>query len=172
MAQLQQLQGCKAPFIALPQVQEIVSPLVVGRWTALLQTHPDKDLVTYILQGISKGSHIGYDYNKKAKRATSNLPSAYHNPEVVTRYIQEEVTLGRMMGPLEPELAGRVHVSPFGVIPKGHTGKWRLIVDLLSPAESSVNDAIDPSSCSLCSLTYISVDMVAKEVAQLGRGVN
>ena len=88
---------------------------------------------------------------------------------MVTRYIQEEVALGRMMGPLEPELAARVHVSPFGVIPKGHTGKWRLIVDLSSPAGSSVNDAIDPSSCSL---TYISVDMVAKEVAQLGRGAN
>ena len=169
MAQLQQLEGCKAPFIAPLQVQEIVSPLVVGRWTALLQTHPDKDLVTYILQGISKGFRIGYDYNKKAKRAASNLPSAYHNPEVVTKYIQEEVALGRMMGPLEPELAARVHVSPFGVIPKGHTGKWRLIVDLSSPAGSSVNDAIDPSSCSL---TYISVDMVAKEVAQLGRGAN
>ena len=86
---------------------------------------------------------------------------------MVTRYIQEEVALGRMMGPLEPELAARVHVSPFGVIPKGHTGKWRLMVDLSSPAGSSVNDAIDPSSCSLI---YISVDMVAKEVAQLGRG--
>ena len=111
MAQLQQLERCKAPFIAPPQVQETVSPLVVGRWTALLQTHPDKDFVTYILQGISKGFHIGYDYNKKAKRAASNLPSAYHNPEVVTRYIQEEVALGRMMGPLEPELAARVHVA-------------------------------------------------------------
>ena len=118
MAQLQQLEGCKAPFIVPPQVQEIVSPLVVERWTALLQTHPDKDLVTYILQSISKGFCIGYDNNKKAKRATSNLPSAYHNLEVVTKYIQEEVALGRMMGPLEPELAARVHVSRFRSFPK------------------------------------------------------
>ena len=71
------------------------------------------------------------------------------------------------MSPLEPELAARVHVSLFGVIPKGHTGKWHIIVDLLIPARSSVNDAIHPSSCSL---TYVLVDMVAKEVAQLGRG--
>ena len=104
---------------------------------------------------------------KKAKRATSNLSSAYHNPEVITRYIQKEVALGRMMGPLEPELAARVHVSPFGVILKGHIGKWCLIMDLSSPAGSSINDVIDPSSCSL---TYILVDMVAKKVAQLGRG--
>ena len=86
---------------------------------------------------------------------------------MVTRYIQEEVALGRLTGPLEPELAARVHIILFGVIPKGHTGKWQLIVDLLSLAGSSVNDGIDPS---LCLLAYITVNMVAEEVAQLGRG--
>ena len=30
---------------------------------------------TYILQGISKGYRIGYDYNKKTRRATSNFYS-------------------------------------------------------------------------------------------------
>ena len=78
-----------------------------------------------------------------------------------------KVSLGRVIGPLEPELAARVHVSPFGVIPKGHTGKWCPIVDLSSPPGSSVNDGIDPT---LCSLIYISVDTVAEKVAQLGRG--
>ena len=142
---------------------------MVERWAALLDTHPDKDFVTYILQGISKGFRIGYNYNRTTKRATSNLLSASQNPEVVTRYIQEEVALDRLIGPLEPELAARAHISPFGVIPKGHTGKWRLIVDLSSPAGSSVNDGINPS---WCSLTYITVDMVAEKVAQLGRGTN
>ena len=169
MSQFQQLDRCRAPFIAPPQVQEIVSPLVVERWVVLLDTHPDKDFVTYILQGISKGFRIGYDYNRTTKRATSNLLSASQNPEVVTRYIQEEVALGRLIGPLEPELAARAHITSFGVIPKGHTGKWRLIVDLSSRTGSSVNDGIDPS---LCSLTYITVDMVAEKVAQLGRGTN
>ena len=42
-------------------------------------------------------------------------------------------------------------------------------MDLSSPAGSSVNDGIDPS---LCSLTYITVDMMAEKVAQLGRGTN
>ena len=122
--------------------------------------------MAYILNGISKGFRIGYDYSNKARRATSNLLSASQNPEVVARYIQEEVSLGRVIGPLEPELAARVHISPFGVIPKGHTGKWRLIVDLSSPPGSSVNDGIDPT---VCSLTYISVDTVAEKVAQLGQ---
>ena len=74
-----------------------------------------------------------------------------------------------MIGPLGPELAAKVHISLFEVIPKGHSGKWCLIVDLSSPAGSSDNDGIDPS---LCSLTYIKVDMVAEKVAQLGRGTD
>lgn len=122
MPQLQQLDRCRAPSVAPPQVQEIVSPLVVKNWAALLDAHPDKDFVAYILQGISKGFRIGYDYTRRVKRASGNLLSASQNPEVVTKYIQEEVALGRILGPLEPDLSARVHVSPFGVIPKGHTG--------------------------------------------------
>ena len=77
---------------APPKVQEIVSPLMAERWAALLDTHPDKDFFAYIyiLQGISKGFCIGYDYIRKTKRVTSNLLLASLNPEVVTRYIQEE----------------------------------------------------------------------------------
>ena len=68
MAQLQQLDMCRAPFIAPPQVQEIVPPLVVEGWKELLNTHPDRDFVTHILEGISKGYRIGYDYNKRLKK--------------------------------------------------------------------------------------------------------
>ncbi len=61
-----------------------------------------------------------------------------------------------------------VHCSPFGVIPKkGKAGKWRLIVDLSSPAGLNVNDGIDRE---LSSLSYISVDDVMRRVLELGRG--
>ena len=65
------------------------------------------------------------------------------NPEVVAAYLQEEVALGRVVGPLPVESISGVQVSPFGVILKGHTpGKWRLIVDLSSPSGCSINDGI------------------------------
>ena len=61
-----------------------------------------------------------------------------------------------------------LQVSPFGVIPKCHApNKWRLIVDLSSPTGSSVNDGI---SKELCSLSYVSVDTIAKQIVSLGRG--
>ena len=61
-----------------------------------------------------------------------------------------------------------LHVSRFGVIPKGHnTAKWRLIMDLSYPPGASVNDGIDSS---ICSLTYTSVDEVAQVAASYGQG--
>ena len=61
-----------------------------------------------------------------------------------------------------------VHISPFGVIPKKHKpGKWRLILDLSSPAGLSVNDGIDKD---LCSLSYISIDEVVKCIISQRQG--
>eukprot|EP00731_Ephydatia_muelleri_P016296 Em0009g720a len=59
-----------------------------------------------------------------------------------------------------------IHVSRFGVIPKGSSGKWRLILDLSSPEGASVNDGIDSG---LCSLKYATVDQAAELMLRLGR---
>ena len=135
----------------------------------MLQDHPNQALVQYILSGIRGGFRIGFNYGKAAcKPARCNLLSAETNPEVVAAYLQEEVALGRVVGPLPVGSIPGVQVSPFGVIPKGHTpGKWRLIVDLSSPSGCSVNDGIFPD---LCSLSYINVDDIGRVVASLGRG--
>ena len=69
---------------------------------------------------------------------------------------------------MEQAEALEVHCSPFGVIPqKGKAGKWRLIVDLSSPAGGSVNDGI---SKELSSLSYMSVEDVMEKVLELGKG--
>ena len=44
-------------------------------------------------------------------------------------------------------------------------GKWRLIVDLSSPKGRSVNDGIEAE---LCSLTYLHMDKVSRELVRLG----
>ena len=66
-----------------------------------------------------------------------------------------------------PQAVPQVHVSQFGVIPKGQAGKWRLIVDLSHPKGYSVNDGI---SKPLCSLKYITIDDAIKEIVRLGQG--
>ena len=94
--------------------------------------------------------------------AERKLLSASSN-QIVSKNLAEEVTLGRVVGPLPPQQVPGMHISPFGVIQKGHTPeKWRLIVDLSSPAGGSVNDGIPPE---WCSLLYIKVDDVGVPIA-------
>ena len=57
---------------------------------------------------------------------------------MVERYFGVECEAQRVLGPLEWSRFPRVHISPFGVIPKSEPGKWRLILDLFSPLGSSV----------------------------------
>ena len=97
------------------------------------------------------------------------MPSATLHTDVITEYLEKELSLGRMLGFFPPELIlHELQINRFGVIPKGHnTGKWRLITDLSFPPGQSVNDGIDPE---FCSLTYTTVDRVAEIAASVGRG--
>ena len=63
------------------------------------------------------------------KGSYSNLEGAQEHPDVVTDNLSTEVSLGRVAGPFPPQTVPQVHISHFEVIPKCHTGKWRLIVD-------------------------------------------
>ena len=95
------------------------------------------------------------------------MASTRQGSNLISSYLDEERSLGRVIGPLDIEAFPTVQCSPIGLIPKGSSGKWRLIVDLSSPEGNSVNDGIDPT---LCSLEYVTVDVVAKMVVRLGRG--
>ena len=78
--------------------------------------------VHYILTGIEKGFRIGFSDTEVTRHsAERNLLSASSNPEVVSTYLAEVVTLGWVVGPLPPQQMPGVHIRPFGVIPKGHT---------------------------------------------------
>ena len=78
-----------------------------------------------------------------------------------------ELTQGRLVGPLPQPAGSHVQVSPVGLVPKPHSEKFRMIVDLSSPKGLSVNDGIDEN---LCSLQYASVDNAVDGIRQLGRG--
>ena len=82
------------------------------------------------------------------------MQSAIMNARVVKEYLDKEVSLGRIIGPVPPSgLPASTQLSPVGVIPKsGQPEKWRLIVDLSSPEGASINAGIEPE---LCSLRYL-----------------
>jgi len=69
--------------------------------------------------------------------------------------IETEVGANRMLhvgtGKEAQKLA--IHCSPFGVIPKKNKpGKWRLILDLSTPTDHSVNNGIAKDRSSYCSI--------------------
>ena len=58
-------------------------------------------------------------------------------------------------------------LDAIGLVPKSHSDKWRMIVDLSSPRGHSVNDGI---SSAICSLQYATVDDAVGIIRRLGRG--
>ena len=142
---------------------------MLREWSIELSEHPDPVFRNYILNGIQKGFCIGFNRVGRCTSAASNMHSALENAAVVLEYLQKEVLLGRMIGPVSPETVPEdTQISPFGVIPKSNQpGKWRLIVDLSSPDGRSVNDGIESS---LCSLSYLRLDDVIDHIVESGRG--
>ncbi|KAK3697016.1 hypothetical protein QZH41_002913 [Actinostola sp. cb2023] len=152
---------------ALPPVSS-VTPLKHDRFALELQGHPDQERVSYVLNGIRLGFKLGFDHAPDLRSAKRNKKSADDHPTVIDEYLANEVALGRVAGPFAHPPIPQLHISSFGVIPKnGQPGKWRLIVDLSSPAGSSVNDGIDVDSFSL---QYIRVDDIVKMVSKFGFG--
>ena len=151
----------RPPFARAP------SPIVISALRPALQLHPDQRFAAYIRQGLQTGFRIGFDRGCPLAPTQRNHPSAVQHPEVVHDHLQVEVARGSLVGPLAPSLAALVHTSPIGLVPKPHSDRWRLIVDLSSPDGASVNDGIDPD---LCSLMYASVDNAVTVIQQLGQG--
>ena len=130
-------------------------------WYTMLRNHPDRQLVQFTLLGIQEGFRIGFRKQPSSlNSARRNLKGARDHPNVVSDYLSTELSLGQISSPYPPAAVPQVH---FGVIPKGNTGKWRLIVDLSHPKDHSVNDGIPKQ---LCSLKYVTIDEVIKGIIQ------
>ena len=96
------------------------------------------------------------------------MPSAAAHPEVISKYVEDEISEGRIFGPFHKGAIPKLQINCMGVIPKGYTlGKWCMITDLSFPEGASVNDGIDPQ---LCSLQYTSVEREAHAAQSLGKG--
>lgn len=149
---------------------EVVTPLKLQAWQEALTDHPDTDFSGYILRGIQTGFRIGFDAGLVSLRSRQgNLASVSDQPEVVEKYLHEEIQANRLIRVHQADLeALSIQCSPFGVIPKKNKpNKFRLIIDLSSPTGHSVNDGIGRE---LATLSYISVDDVVTGILQLGQG--
>ena len=98
---LLQLDGC-CPLVPrhTPDAHsKVLTPLNHTLWKKALLHHPDRCLCTYLLEGISRGFRLGFDYNQQLTPTVRNMQSALKNPQPVLEYLNNEVENGRVIGP-------------------------------------------------------------------------
>ena len=91
----------------------MVSPLKAQVFARELASHPDQSAVRFVLDGLRSGFRLGFDHSRKLKSAKKNKPSAYQHAEVIDRYLANEVSLGRVLGPFPSPPLPDLHVSSF-----------------------------------------------------------
>ena len=109
-----------------------------------LAAHPDRSKVKFVTDGLRTGFRTGFHADKiNLKSAETNCSSAIAHPNVIDKYLADEIDARRVAGPFEAPPFPNLHVSRFGVIPKkSKPDAWRLILDLSFPTDHSVNDGI------------------------------
>ena len=143
-----------------------ITPVNISALTSELTLYPDEHMVHYLQSGFSHGFSIGYTGPPLTNRSP-NLSSAHDHPQVITSHIHTECSLGHTAGPYSYPPFTPFNTSPLGVVPKKHSGKWRLIMNLSYPPTLSVNDGIPIEEFSL---KFISVDDASDAIMALGRG--
>jgi len=106
----------------------------------------DKNESDFLLNGFLYGFPIQY-VGPRAPRDAENLRSTKLNPELIRSKINKEVDAGRVAGPFSQRPLPNLIVSPIGLVPKKTPGEYRMIHHLSYPTGESVNDFIDPASC-------------------------
>eukprot|EP00731_Ephydatia_muelleri_P017227 Em0010g325a len=77
------------------------TPLCHDAWARLLHAHPDSAFSTYLINGLINGFRVGFNRRQPLGAVTKNMPSALQQQTIVAAYIDNEVTLGRLIGPLQ-----------------------------------------------------------------------
>ena len=142
------------------------TPINVEELETALEGYPNREAAEILLRGFTEGFQLGFSGERVAMEA-HNLRSARDFPAVLSKKLEKELQLGRIVGPFQDPPLHNLRVSPLGLVPKSTPGKFRLIHHLSWPDQSSVNEGIDPS---LCKVKYTSFDEAVNRIAGLGSG--
>ena len=106
--------------VRVPQEATAITTLLNAmNWASLLSTHPNQELVQFLLTGISEGIRIGFKNSQKPlKSAKRNLGCALQHPDAVSQYLAKEIAHHQVAGPFKRSTIPDAHVSRFGVIPQ------------------------------------------------------
>ena len=125
----------------------ISSPVQIHALASMLVSHPDQNLVHYLIQGFIHGFDIGFEgsFHSTLPR---NLLSARNEVMGVSKAIQTELQRGHTAGPFLSPPFTRFHCSPLGAVPKPDSS-IRLILNLSSPRGEAINEGISQEKFSV-----------------------
>ena len=82
-----------------------------------LRHHSDREFANCITDGIQHGFRLGFDYSS-LQPVRRNMPSAAAHPEVISKYVEDEISGGRIFGPFPKGAIPNLQINRMGVIPK------------------------------------------------------
>ena len=154
--------SCHKQFYPLPS--SAITPINVTNFEHCLETHPDRNLVNYLVNGLSTGFDIGFDALHTATRP-NNLMFATEHKEAVTTALMKEVPRGHTAGSFDTLPWPYLHCSPLDSCEKRDNTR-RLIIDLSQPRGQSINEGIDKDQYSV---QYTHFDEATKLVRLTGK---
>ena len=147
-------------------LQSIVfTPVKVKVLEYFLRTHPDRCLVNFVISGFTYGFELGF-FGEILKSSARNNKSALEHEDLVDEAILKELNRGHTLGPFTTPPLPNFHILPLGAALK-KDGTARVVLDLSSPKNYSVNDGISKIDYSV---SYSSFDEAVNIVRKLGRG--
>lgn len=141
-----------------------VTPLNISVWSSLLAGSSHDD-AAWVLSGINNGFDIGVREGQ-TKSAANNCQSSAKQPQVIDKYLADELEFRSISGPHALPPIPDLHVNRFGIIPKAIPGKWRLITDLSFPPKGSVNNLISDSQAEV---SYVGIPEAMSMIMSLGQ---
>ena len=108
---------------SIPAAMHINSPLLpcLTAWQDGLRNHPDRWFAKYVTRGIQHGFRVGFDYSFPLRPTRRNMPSAAAHPDVINKYVGDEIASGRIFGPFHKRGIPNLQINCMGVVPKGHS---------------------------------------------------
>lgn len=143
------------------------TPVCVDKVVELLKDYPVRNDAILLSDGFTAGFRLNY-VGPRGHVFSNNLLSTKVHKQETFKKLQEEVQLGRMLGPFSKLPISTLRISPIGLVPKSDGG-WRLITHLSHPPGNSVNSYIDPE---FCRVTYSSLDQILDKIFELGHKAN
>lgn len=119
-ADLLDLEAATAPSSTPPTSSPVFHALAT--WEPYLSSLPNQRFATFLRRGFQNGFRIGADLSHPLHSSAANMPSALANPEVVDKYIAEEVGAGKLQAVTNPAEVARTHCSPLGITSQANSG--------------------------------------------------